>query len=260
MKKLNYIFLSILIMAVNVYPVIAKDKQNISECTITFKEDSYEYSGEKIEPDIIVEDENYNELEEDYDYTCSYKYNKNVGNAYVVVKGKGNYKGSKTGYFTIKRRSIKDTNIYLSSTSFTYTSKDIKPSVKVYFNNSKLTKSNYTISYSNNVNPGLAKATIEGKNNFKNKSNINFIILPSTVKNVSVLSANNKINVTYDKIPGVTGYEISINDEIKKITKNKTSYSFTSTTSTYNIKVRAYKVIQSKTYYGSYSKIKTFTN
>ena len=45
-------------------------------------------------------------LTEGKDYVLSYKNNKKVGTAQLIVKGKGNYTKSKSGEFTIKKQDI----------------------------------------------------------------------------------------------------------------------------------------------------------
>ena len=259
MKKIMNILLTCILINMHIINIHATSKINIKNCTFTLTEDRYTYTGYKIKPKLYIEDEDFNMLEEGEDYSLTYKSNKNAGTGKIVVKGKGEYTGNKTVSFTICKKSIKDCKMSLSNTSYSYDGKNKKPTVTITFNKSKLTSSNYTVSYSSNCNVGKAKVTIQGINNFNDKKSLSFIILPPIVSNVSLLYTNNKIKVTYDKIAKVTGYEIMMNNDTKKLTTNTASYFFKPTTSYNEIKVRAYKVIDSKTYYGSFSKIKTIS-
>ena len=62
--------------------------------------DSYEFTGEKIEPKVTVTFEN-NVLEQGKDYTVSYNSNTNIGKGRITVTGTGEYIGSVYGYFDI---------------------------------------------------------------------------------------------------------------------------------------------------------------
>lgn len=61
---------------------------------------SYTYDGKEKKPTVSVKG-----LTSGTDYTVEYKNNKNAGTASVVLKGKGNYTGSITKNFTIKKAS-----------------------------------------------------------------------------------------------------------------------------------------------------------
>ncbi|WP_394927460.1 fibronectin type III domain-containing protein [uncultured Robinsoniella sp.] len=84
------------------------------------------------------------------------------------------------------------------------------------------------------------------------------MILPKspTIKYVKK-SGSNKAKVSFGKVKGASGYQISYtaNNKTKKITTKKSSYTLKKLKSRryYNIKVRAYVKIGSKKYYGPYS-------
>lgn len=78
--------------------VVAKD---ISKCTGTV-EGSYVYTGEKIEPKLVVKDGNTT-LVEGVDYTIVSKTGTNAGVAHVTIKGIGNYTGTLTVDYTIAK-------------------------------------------------------------------------------------------------------------------------------------------------------------
>ncbi len=76
----------------------------ISECTITLKPNSYTYDGKTKKPAVTVKD-GTKTLTSGTDYTAAYSKNKNAGTAVVTITATetGNYKGTKTVNFTIKK-------------------------------------------------------------------------------------------------------------------------------------------------------------
>lgn len=60
------------------------------------------YTGKAIKPRPVVKD-GTRKLVRGVDYTLSYKRNKKVGTARIIIKGKGNYSGTRTVTFKIKR-------------------------------------------------------------------------------------------------------------------------------------------------------------
>ena len=76
--------------------------KDISGSTISNIDDSYIYTASKITPIPLVTDvELSNELVKDVDYSVVYSNNVNVGTAYVLVNGEGNYTGSIIKSFNI---------------------------------------------------------------------------------------------------------------------------------------------------------------
>ncbi len=77
------------------------DKVSVKKCAITFYQDTYDWTGSEIKPEVRV---NYmgTDLEKNVDYIVSYKNNVDAGEGKVIVEGKGNYKGKETVKFKIK--------------------------------------------------------------------------------------------------------------------------------------------------------------
>ncbi len=65
----------------------------------------YTYDGTEKKPDVTVSVGN-NNLLSGKDYTVSYRDNKNAGDAFVIVTGKGDYKGEKEEAFTILKAKL----------------------------------------------------------------------------------------------------------------------------------------------------------
>ncbi len=227
-----------------------------------------EYTGKEIKPSITVK-YGSTALKLGTDYTVSYSNNKNIGTATVVVTGVGSYKGY-TGKTTFKIVKKKEFSVY-SISDKAYTGKEIKPTVTVK-DGSKTLKlgTDYIVSYSNNKNVGNGTATVTGKNNYKGFSKkVTFKIEPRKVKNVKATSTTSSVKLTWDKVSEATGYRIyrynskaKSYDYISKVTKNSTTYytnSKRNSATSYTYKVRAYKTVDGKTYYGNYSDSKKIT-
>lgn len=247
-------------------------KTNISYLTINNISD-YNYTGSAICPKPTV----YNDIVRLYEnthYKLEYKNNIKVGTGQIIITGLGNYYGSKTITFNI--RPLQITNIS-DIASIKYTGKEIKPEPTVYYNSNILKKDkDYTLLYSNNINPGVGTVTIKGINNYTGTLTKNFTILALTKKdlpklaltsisggnltftiNWKSLSTKNrnfidKIEVQYSRNKNFKNSKsvlISKNNtskKIKKPTKNKAYYT----------RVRTVKYINNKKYVSEWSNVK----
>lgn len=151
-----------------------------------------------------------------------------------------------------------------------YTGKSIRPSVTVKYQGAKLYKNkDYKITYSKNKNPGVAKVTIKGIGKYEGTKTKTFKIVVSKVSGLAK-KANSKSTITLKWTKprrSITGYEIYMSTskkgkytKIKTVTNKKTtSYKKSSlkANKTYYFKIRAYKIINKKKYYSSFSSIVT---
>lgn len=118
-------------------------------------------------------------LTKDKDYTISYTNNIEAGDAAVTLTGKGNYTGSATKTFTIQPKPLSDSMMIISYGPYYYTGSAITPAVTVKDGSRTLTKdTDYTISYTNNINVGTATVEVTGKGNYKETINRTFTIEP----------------------------------------------------------------------------------
>ena len=150
-----------------------------------------------------------------------------------------------------------------------FTGKGIKPSVEI--KDGKIVLKNgtdYTLSYSNNINTGKATVTITGKGDYSGTKTATFNIIPTVVKSLKVKSqSDKKITLKWAKNDGeVTGYRIYMYDsktkKYKYVGKTKdTKYTIKNLKKNkkYKFKVRAYKKIDGTQYFGSYKKITAYT-
>ena len=119
------------------------------------------------------------ELTAGTDYSVSYSDNLNAGTAKVTVTGKGHYTGDAIASFTILPISLSAAGVTADEQA--WTGKEIKPSVKVNFGDYKLVQgTDYTVSYSDNINEGTAKITITGTGNYTGTASGFFLITKST--------------------------------------------------------------------------------
>lgn len=156
-----------------------------------------------------------NILTEGVDYTLKYSNNKKVGNANVVIKGIGGYKGSKTITFKITGKPIGNGQVYddfelvmSDAENYVYSGKAISPIVDLYEGSTLLKKNkDYTIKYQNNINAGTATITIYGKGNYAGIITQNFVIQPkkaTDAKNVKISNIANQVYTGKVIIPRVT--------------------------------------------------------
>ena len=90
---------------------------------------------------------------------------KNAGNytVYYRVKGDANHSDSEIGSVKVTIASKEITSFNLSQTSYTYDGNEKKPEVTVKDGNTTVSKDEYTISYTNNINVGTATVTLTDK-------------------------------------------------------------------------------------------------
>ncbi len=166
--------------------------KNLSSCTIDTISDQT-YTGSALTPAVTVKDGSKT-LTKDVDYTVSYSNNVNVGTATVTVTGKGNYTGTKTATFKINENSATDFTVSAVSDQ-TYTGSALTPAVTVKDGSKTLVKdTDYTVSYSNNINVGTATVTITGKGNYTGTKTATFKI---NAKNASSLTISAIADQTY---------------------------------------------------------------
>ncbi len=137
---------------------------------------SYSYTGKNVQPVPVVKIEG-KALVKDEDYTVSYSSNKNVGTAKIKIEGTGNYTGTVTKSFKIKKVSIKKVSLSGVKKKYSWTGKKITPSVTLKWKGKKLVKNkDYTITFRNNQQKGKATILIKGKGNFNKTRKITFKI------------------------------------------------------------------------------------
>ena len=152
--------------------------------------------------------------------------------------------------------------IVLSASKYTYNGKTHTPSVKVYNQKGKmLSADQYTVTYSSGrKNLGSYTVDVYGKGDVTGTTSAKYVITPAKMKTPSVKAGKKKLTVKWKKLGGGSQtYQIYV---LKKGTKKAKYYISTGSSKTikklskkkyYYTKIRSYKKINGKTYYGSWS-------
>ena len=153
---------------------------------------SQTYTGNGISP-LPTITYNNKTLKKDTDYTLSYSNNINAGTATITITGKGNFTGTTSKTFSISARAMSDTSV-VNISSQTYTGNVISPLPTITYNNKTLKKdTDYTLSYSDNINAGTATITITGKGNFTGMTSMTFIITQKSAEKLNISEIANQI-------------------------------------------------------------------
>ena len=174
---------------------------------------NYVYSGSYITPAVTVKNGSVN-LVNGTDYTVAYSNNLNAGVANVSITFKGNYKGTRGVTFNIEPKDIYNISIG-SIDEQTYTGSAITPELLVMDSSVTLVEDkDYTVTYANNIECGMASIIISGKGNYTGEKTFMFYIVKSN-------SGNTEPTIP-DKI---TSSSVSVTDSsscISKITSGTT--------------------------------------
>ena len=178
---------------------------------------------------------------------------------------------SKTATLTIKPKSIANVTTTGISNK-TYTGKGITQTITVLDGNKTLkVGTDYTITYSTNVNVGNATITITGEGNYTGTLKRTFEINPKGTTLSKLTAGKKQFKATWKKQTKQTsGYEIqySTNKKFKSgkkttiIKKNKTTSTTVKKLKTkkkYYVRIRTFKIINGKKIYSDWSKSKYVT-
>ena len=198
------------------YDIVPK---SISSAKVILDRTEFSYTGEEIKPNPIVTIDNKT-LEKDKDYTVTYKLNTNVGTGAIVrVVGKGNYKDTaKDVSFSIKKGDISNCTFSIKDDSLVYDGYPKYPTLTIKNGSTELIKdTDYTVSYSNNINAGSATARIIGQGNYYGSNIINYTIKRRSIADMNIILSQTIYE--YDgneKRPDVTISTIANGNYIKK--------------------------------------------
>ncbi|MCQ2567412.1 MAG: S8 family serine peptidase [Mogibacterium sp.] len=172
--------------------------------------------------------------------------------------------------------SISSAKLSTKYSTYTYTGDLIMPAVTVTLNGKLLTKgTDYSVSYSDNMSVGIAKATVTGRGSYTGTRTISFNIVPKGTNISSAKKYSKALRVKWTKRTSamakyrITGYQVQVaknssfskglksykvkgySKYYKKITglKRKTKY---------YTRVRTYMTVNGKTYYSTWSGSKKY--
>lgn len=201
------------------------------------------YTGKALQPVVKVWIDGKNLDKKNY--KVQYQNNKNAGTAYVIVTGKGAYKGKVVKSFEIIPKSTTLT-IKNTITAKTYNGKLQKPSVTVTAGKTKLKKNkDYKVSYIQNLHAGTAVIMVTGTGNYKGSITAAFTIKPQKISKVSVKGTKTDgLTVTYGgrKLREGTDYTLDYGAEtgnkVKVTITAKDGGDFTGGSVTKTVKIR----------------------
>ncbi|MPM58345.1 hypothetical protein SDC9_105176 [bioreactor metagenome] len=242
------------------------------------------YTGNKITPSISIKYNNKT-LVKNKDYTLSLENNTSVGTATATIKGNGNYTGTKKITFKIVPKTVtnaKISSVTSSSIKLSWSKVSNADGYRIYRSTSKngtyikvkdITK-NSILSYTDS-NLSSNKKYYYKIRSFKTSKKEKYYGYYSNIINgetnlstpsVKLSTPKSKsIKVSWNKISGAKGYEVyrstSKKGKYSKTTTSNLSYTNKNLTKkkTYYYKVRAYKVVNNKKVYSSYSSIKSIS-
>lgn len=156
----------------------------IHEIPMSLEQSEFAYTGSPIEPNVIVEG-----LTRGKDFEVSYYDNTEMGTGTAYVYGIGNYTGEVYLTFNIGKGNFDGKTIILSNTEYTYDGKEKRPNVYVY---GLMEGSDFSVSYSDNVNVGTATATITGIGNYDGTKEVTFTIKAADITKKSISLMENE--------------------------------------------------------------------
>lgn len=242
----------------------------------------YEYKKMEIQPIVKMKQGDYN-LSSMKDFEVEYDNNLNPGTATITLRGIGNYTGTITKTFTIRKRAMSNVSIKTK-----FENNQLVITVNVPDNGRALEKDidytytavtdetgkiTITITGIGNNCEGTIVKVIEAEDN-PNRPVPTTTTAPKkvSVKKATIKKAVNKkgkkVKLSWKKVSGAAGYNVRYalskkklkKAKIKKVKKNKVSFTIKKLKKKkYFIQVRTYKVVDKKTYYGAWSKVKKVT-
>lgn len=197
-------------------------KGDLGDCLVTTKRNVYLYGGSAVEPRIFVSSGDA-VLREGVDYKLAYSANNAVGTGHATISGIGDFIGSQKVDFAIV--DAIDLNTYCTAHAYDafYTGKEVCPRVDVRLNTESYDEAygnggasrsedapiegqDYTVSYEDNVEPGMATAVVRGRGRYVGEVRVQFHILRKSDFDLSDCS------VRLDPPFGVDRYSYALKD------------------------------------------------
>lgn len=245
------------------FRILGKDVSNATVNSIS----TQRYTGEEIRPAVTVKIGSVT-LQQNVDYTLSYRDNTRPGTASIIISGVGTCSGSKTVTFKIAQASLSRATVKVSDQ--TYDGEAQTPHVTVKLDGEELEEDlDFEVEYRNNKKPGKATAVITGIGDYSGTKKGYFVIKPKKVTWVSAKATTNSkgkaASLSWKKDSYASGYELHYSK--KKAsgykcagTLNKNTYTECThnrrPSGTYYYKVRSYILVDGIKCYSAYSNVK----
>ena len=197
-------------------------KGDLGDCLVTTKRNVFLYGGSAVEPRIFVSSGDA-VLREGVDYKLAYSANNAVGTGHATISGIGDFIGSQKVDFAIV--DAIDLSTYCTAHAYDafYTGEEVCPRVDVRLNTESYDEAygnggasrsedapvegqDYTVSYEDNVEPGMATAVVRGRGRYVGEVRVQFHILRNSDFDLSDCS------VRLDPPFGVDRYSYALKD------------------------------------------------
>lgn len=197
------------------------------EKTDMFCNDVFTYSGKANEPKptVLLNEE---ELQEGVDYEISYIDNINAGTGSIVIKGIGNFCDKAQVDFKIEPKELKEI-ILLGVQAQVYNGTELKPDIEAVNGDTRLINgTDYSLTYGNNINAGVAAVTVTGKGNYTGEIKTSFQIQPKNIAETTIAAIDAKTYTGAAIKPDVTvkdaGKTLTVGKDYKvKYSNNKSA-------------------------------------
>ncbi len=204
----------------------------------------------------------------------THSYTTTTTKATLKKNGKTVTKCKVCGYVSKTTTNYYPKTIKLSATTYTYNGKTKTPSVTVKDSKGKALKNgtDYTVTYpKKRKSIGKYTVTVTFKGKYSGTKKLTYEIVPAKVTLSKLTAGSKQLTATWKTVSGATGYEVVYSTSkkftskttkkvtIKKAKTKKTTIKKLKKGKKYYVKVRAYKTVNKKAVYGSYSKVKSVT-
>ena len=162
---------------------------------------------------------------------------------------------------------LSNCTVSIPNSRYTYTGGAIKPQATVKSGDKALTADDFTVKYSSNTKTGYGRVNITGVGGYSGTSHRLFAIIPAKMGNLSLASSGRGVNSLTLKwtapASGVTGYSVecyrSSGWKVVAFVTGKTTAVISSLSAglPYKFRIRAYKSISKRNFYGAYSNVFT---
>ncbi len=153
-------------------------------------------------------------LTEGKDYTVKFTNNVNVGTAGIYIDGIGNFCDTRTQAFPILSKNINQCTVNADLSDKNHTSKPITPAVSVFDperNCELINGVDFSLEYTNNIEPGTASIIIKGINNYSGNVVLNFNIkkpVLSAPTITKIASNGSNVSLEWNSVSGATSYRV----------------------------------------------------
>lgn len=152
---------------------------SISNMYIYTEKRLYKYTGSEITPKVFV-----SQLTQGTEYTVTYENNIEIGTGKAIATGIGNYNGTISCTFEISEMDVSELNPSLETNSYVYDGTAKKPNV--IFDGYYVEGVDYSISYENNINAGVAKCIVTGLGDYSGTTELTFYIYRKNITGITI--------------------------------------------------------------------------